>query len=40
MEVRRSNSRHNTINAVVPRLMSKKLHTFKPTNTLQKKEEI
>ncbi len=39
MEVRRSNSRHNTINAVAPRSMSKKHHTFKPTISSVKKEE-
>jgi hypothetical protein len=40
MEVRRSNSRHNTTNAVAPRSMSKKHHTFKPISSVQKKEEI
>jgi hypothetical protein len=39
MEVRRSNSRHNTTNAVVQRSVSKKHHTFKPINSIQKKED-
>lgn len=38
MEVRRSN-RHNTTNAVLPRSVSKKHHTFKPTASILKKEE-
>lgn len=40
MEVRRSGSRHNTTNAVAPRSVSKKHHTFKPNNTSLKKEEF
>lgn len=39
MEVRRSSSRHNTTNAVVPRSVSKKHHTFKPNSSSIKKEE-
>lgn len=39
MEVRRSSSRHNTTNAMAPRSMSKKHHTFKPTSSTVKKEE-
>lgn len=39
MEVRRSSSRHNTTNAIVPRSMSKKHHTFKPNGSSIKKEE-
>lgn len=40
MEVRRSSSRHNTTNAIAPRSMSKKHHTFKPSGLVIKKEEI
>jgi hypothetical protein len=40
MEVRRSSSRHNTTNAIAPRSMSKKHHTFKPSGSVIKKEEI
>ena len=39
MEVRRSNSRHNTTNAVAPRSVGKKHHTFKPSVSALKKEE-